>query len=319
MKKNTQRSEWENIQGFDRTRREYIRLDGDAWLTAHGIKEEGKRRGKLNQPGSKETQPDAMYRKIENWVGKRALDCKEDIGKYINEELATLNDLRIPWEGANPETDLDARVTEYCQKLRYNADQNMSDLDKRRAEFEEATRDLKKFRQRHRLARVAHYPSNQFAHWLWIPVAGIVESFGGANLLGSVSRGGVIEGWMLALALTFGNVLLGVGAGWSWRFTHYEGLRKLLAYAIFALCAVVALLWNDIAGHVRDVYVFAEMTGELESPDKAFATAYRTMIERPLPWDSLSSAALVLVGIAVFFSNHIQDVHRRRPLPLATA
>ena len=159
----------------------------------------------------------------------------------------------------------------------------------------------KNFRQRCRLARVAHYPSNQVAHWLWVPVAGIIESFVSANLLGSVSRGGVIEGWMVALVLTFVNVLLGIGAGLNWRFTHYDwGFMKVFAYALCALCAAVALVWNDVAGHVRDVYVLAETSGALEAPDEAFATAYRTMIERPLPWESLPSAGLAFVGIAVF-------------------
>ena len=228
MKKTTPRSEWENIQGFDRTKGEYIRLDGDAWLAAHRIREEGERRGERNQPGSNEILPDEMYHKIENWVGKRALDCKQEIGKYINEELANLHDSGSFWEKQNPEIDLDALVTQRCQDLYSKADQSVSDLDKKRAEYEEAARDLKNFRQQHRLSRVAHYPSNQVAHWLWVPVAGIVESFVSANLLGSVSRGGVIEGWMVALVLTFVNVLLGICAGRIWRSTHYDwGFVKL--------------------------------------------------------------------------------------------
>ena len=71
-------------------------------------------------------------------------------------------------------------------------------------------------------------------------------------------------------------------------------------YALGALVAVGALVWNGVAGHVRDVYVLAEKTGALEAPDEAFATAYRTMIERPLPWESLPSAGLAFIGIAVF-------------------
>ena len=242
-----------------------------------------------------------MYQKVESWVGKRALDCKQEVGKYINEELANLHDSGSFWEKQNPEIDLDALVTQRSQDLHSKADQSVSDLDRQRAEYEEAARDLKNFRQRHRLSRVAHYPSNQVAHWLWVPVAGIVESFVSANLLGSVSRGGVIEGWMVALVLTFVNVLLGICAGRIWCSTHYDwGFAKLFAYALGALCAAVALVWNDVAGHVRDVYVLAEKTGALEAPDEAFSTAYRTMIEHPLPWESLPSAGLAFVGIAVF-------------------
>ena len=222
MTKNTARGEWENIRGFNSTNREYIRLDGDAWLAAHRIREEGSRRGKRNQPGADETLPDEMYRKIESWVAKRALDCKEAVSKYIREELAQLHDLGSSWQKENPEIGLEALVTQRCQNLRTISAQSVSDLDKQRAEYEEAFRDLGSFRQRHTLSHVADYPSSQVAHWLWVPVAGIVESFAGANLLGSVSRGGVIEGWMVALVLTVVNVLLGIGAGRVWRFTHYD-------------------------------------------------------------------------------------------------
>lgn len=302
MKSNTPRSEWENIQGFDRTKREYIRLDGDAWLAAHRIRAEGERRGKRNQPGSDETLPDEMYNKIESWVRKRALDCKEEVGEYIREELASLHDLRSLWEEENPEIALDARVTQSCQNLDSTAAQSVGALDKQRSEFEEAARDLKRFRQDHRLSRVADYPRNQLAHWLWVLVFMIIETFAGANLLGSVSRGGVIEGWVLAAVLTIVNVLLGVGVGRMWRFTHYSwGFVKLFGYIQGAFFTVVALSWNIIAGHVRDVYVLAEKTGALEALDDAFASAWHTMIEHPLPWESLPSAGLALVGIFVFF------------------
>ncbi len=301
MKPATPRSEWEDIQGFDRAKRSYIRLDCDAWLAAHPVRAEGKRRGKRNQPDSNETLPDEIYNRIESWVRKRALDCKQEVEKYIRDELANLHDLRSLWEEEHPEIALDALVTRNCRDLNSIADKSIGDLDVERAEFEEAARDLKRFREHHRLSHVADYPGNQLAHWLWVPVFMIIETFAGANLLGSVSRGGVIEGWMIAVVLTIVNVLLGLIAGFAWRRTHVRStFVKLFAYVSSAIFASVALLWNDIAGHVRDVYVLAEKTGALETPDEAFAIAWRTMIERPLPWESLASAGLALVGIFVF-------------------
>ena len=316
MKQTTPRSEWEDVPGFDRTTRKYIRLDGDAWLDAQRIRAEGEERGKRNQPGPDETLPDAMYRRIETWIQKRALDCKDEVGKYINEELANLHEFGSFWEKENPEIDLDALVMQRCQDLRGKADQSVSDLDKQRSEFEDAAHDLKKFREHHRLSRVAHYPGNQLAHWLWVPVAMIVETFVSANLLGSVSRGGVIEGWMIAVVLALVNVVLGWFAGRMWRFTHYGwGAMKLFGYAQGVLFAAVALVWNDVAGHVRDVYVLAEQTGALEAPDEAFATAWRTMIERPLPWESLASAGLAVVGFAVFLLTSYKAYASDDPFP----
>ena len=306
MKTSNVHSEWENIKGFEGTKGEYIRLDGDTWLTAHRVREEGKRRGKRNQPDSNESLPDEMYNKIENWVRKRALSCQEEVGKYIRKELDYLHGLRSHWEEENTEIDLDALVTQSCQNLVSTATQSISALDNQRAEFEDAAHDLKNFRQSHQLSHVANYPSNQSAPWLWIAVLMIIETFVGANLLGGVSRGGVIEGWMVAVVLTLVNVFLGVVVGRLWRFTHYAwgygwGLLKLFAYTQGVLFAAVALLWNNVAGHVRDVYVRAETSGTFEPLDAAFSTAWHTMIEHPLPWDGLQSAGLALVGIFVFF------------------
>ena len=293
--------DWENIPGFDRVERKYIRLDADAWLSAHRIQAEGKLRGKQNQPSTDETLPDEMYRRIESWVQKRALACKEEVAKYIQEELATLHDLRSHWEKENPEIDLDVLVTSSCQDLNSTATRSVGALDKQRAEFVEAARDLRRFRQKHGLAEVADYPENQLAHWLWVPVFMIIETFAGAVLLGSVSRGGVIEGWMVALVLTVVNVVLGVLCGRMWRFTNCRwGFQRFLAYLLSALCALSALAWNNIAGHVRDVYVLAERTGAFETLDGAFATGWNTIWERPLPWESLQSAGLALVGVFVF-------------------
>ena len=315
-KKAASSSEWEINKCFDKSKGEYIPLDCDAWLVAHKVPEEGKKRGKSNQPGPDETLNDTMYHKIEAWVRNCALTCKEEVTDFLIGEVGYLNDLKSSWKKENPEIKIDSLVKQRCNDLQATVDQSVSDINKRRAEYEDAARDLKIFRQDHRLSRVAHYPINQVAHWLWIPVAAIIESFVGANLLGSVSRGGVVEGWMVALVLTFVNILLGIGAGQIWRLTQYEwGFKKLFAYCLSAFCVAIALAWNNVAGHVRDVYVFAEKTGQLETLDNAFATAYSTMIERPLPWESLQSAGLALVGIAVFFLTMYKMYFADDPFP----
>ena len=112
MTTTTPRSKWENVPGFDRVTRKYIRLDGDSWLAAHRIRAEGERRGKRNQPGPDEKLPDEIYHKIESWIRKRALDCKEEVGKYIKEELAGLHEFGSSWDKENPEIDLDALVAQ---------------------------------------------------------------------------------------------------------------------------------------------------------------------------------------------------------------
>ena len=316
QKINSRISEWEIYQCFDRGTGEYIPLDYDTWLDKHRIREVGAKRGKKNQPNSAESQKDDIHLKIETWISDCARTCKEAVTTFMNEKVEFLNDTKSAWDKNNPEINVDALVDKCSNDLQFAADQAISNIHELRAEYNEAAHDLKHFREKHNLGRVAHYPDNQLAHWLWIAVAAIVESFVGANLLGSVSRGGVIEGWMVAIVLTFVNILLGVAAGYIWRLKNYRfGIRKVSAYLLDLSIALVALGWNVIAGHVRDLYVKAEQTGQFESLDTAFATACLKLIEQPLPWESLQSAGLALVGIAVFFATTLKMYLADDPFP----
>ena len=50
--------------GFDAGREEYVRLDPDAWLRYHGIREEGCQRGEKNLPLSDTDEPDDVHYKV---------------------------------------------------------------------------------------------------------------------------------------------------------------------------------------------------------------------------------------------------------------
>lgn len=293
-------SRWENIKGFDINTGEFIRLDGEKWLKDHRIKEEAKRRGKHNFPDSEESQPDEMSEKIVLWIQKRATDCKNIVHDYINQELTTLHSLSGAWRNNNPAINLDKLIKQSCQDIEMKARQELSDLESQRSEYNDAKHDLDNFRKQNNLLRVAHYPNSQTAHWLWVVFAAIIESFVSANLLGSVSRGGVIEGWMLAVVLTLINVSLGIGAGKFLRLMNFGWGVKFFASVTTILFSLIALVWNALAGHLRDVYVLAEKNGEFEAIDKAFRLAYQKVLDQPLPWESLSSAGLALIGIVVF-------------------
>ncbi len=288
-------------KGFDRSKGAYVRLNTEAWLEAEGIREKGTQRGKIEQPDSSETQPDSEYRHILDFVNQRALDCKNEVRKYLDAQLATLNHFTSHWENENPEITLDAMVDQECHNLESMTDEALVDLKSLRSEHEAMEKELSRFKTENKLTRVADYPNNQLAHWMWVFVAAIAESFVGANLLGSVTRGGIIEGWMIAVILTAVNILIGFGAGRVWQFTnHVVRSIKFVNFFAFATLVLTTLIWNVTAGHIRDVYVLAEAAGNLEAPDQAFAIAFGKLTETPLPWESLQSAGLAFVGIAVF-------------------
>ena len=309
--------DWKNEPGFDPIAGKYLPLNTETFLKRHRIREEGTKRGKLNQPRTQQNEPDRCFIHIVSWVNSRALDCRNSVENYINNHLlASLNNIYAYWQRENPEHTLEASVEQYCQDLDSLNTEFNSGLSADRRDFADATHDLNQFREKHRLPKFAVYPQNTVVHWLWIPVVMIIESFAGANLLGSVSRGGVIEGWILAIVLTIVNVLLGLLAGMSWRYKNCKtGLMKTIPIVGSLFCSLLAACWNILAGHVRDVFVVAEQSGMLEAPDNAFATAWQTMLERPVPWESLSSAGLAIVGIAVFALTAYKSYTADDPFP----
>ena len=298
----TMQSANEHYVGFDPVNRRYIRFDCDAWLKENSIEKEGRTRGKEEQPASDAALPDSIYEKILDVVRQRARDCINEVREHLKKQIASLNALSSDWEQENPEISLNAVIERECNNLDSISSQDISNLEAQRSEFEEAANELKDFRHQNNLDRVAEYPLNDVAHWLWIPVAAIIESFISANLLGGVARGGIIEGWVVAIVLTAANVLIGLGAGFALRQTNQLKTHiKVIYFPLFAICFIVALIWNMTAGHVRDVYMIAESTGNLAAVDQAFEAAVTTMLASPLGWDSLPSAGLAFVGIAVFF------------------
>jgi len=288
---------------FDKATGEYIRLDSEQWIKDNRIREIGKKRGKNNLPTQEEAKPDETYRKICAFVEKQAAICKEAVQEYVNDHLATFREIEATWRKENPAIDLGNLINIGCQDIEKQTELYLGDLAKEQESYNEASSDLRQFRDLNGLLRLAHYPHNFLAHWLWIGIAVLIESFVSANLLASVSRGGVIEGWVVASALTAANVILGIGTGQILRYINLRHIFvKLVAAALTCLSVAMALAWNIIAGHVRDIYVEAEKTDRLETLDQAFASAFGKLLDQPLPWESLESAALAFVGITVFIA-----------------
>ena len=92
-----------------------------------------------------------------------------------------------------------------------------------------------------------------------------------------------LRGGLVALVLTAVNILVGYVAGQAWRYSNYRVTAiKVLSMAAFAFCVFLAFTWNIVAGHVRDVYVLAEASGALDTPDQAFAIAFAKLLEKSI-------------------------------------
>ena len=292
---------WENTLSFNKATGEYIRLDSESWIKDNKIREIGKQRGQGDLPSQEEVKPDEIHQKICAFVEKQAANCKQSVSEYVNDHLAIFHEIVASWRKENPAINLGNIIDKGCQDIEQQTELYLSDLAKHQEKYNEANSDLQQFRNQNSLLRVAHYPSSSLAHWLWIGVAIIIESFLSASLLGSISRGGIIDGWIAAIALTATNVVVGIFVGQILRYKNRRNIFvKVIATTLAGVFTILALAWNIIAGHVRDIYLKAQEIGQFETLDQAFASAFGKLLSQPLPWESLESAALAIVGISVF-------------------
>ena len=60
--------QWDDVPGFNVGKEEYVRLDTEAWLRDHRIREEGRERGEKNFPPSDAGEPDDVHYKMLSWI-----------------------------------------------------------------------------------------------------------------------------------------------------------------------------------------------------------------------------------------------------------
>ena len=88
--KPTPDSQWDEVPGFDPARGEYVRLDTDAWLRDHGIREEARSRGERNFPPADAGDRDDIHYKIQAWVNHRGRQCQGDVSQHLSDFVACL-------------------------------------------------------------------------------------------------------------------------------------------------------------------------------------------------------------------------------------
>ena len=287
-------------RGFNLKTGKYIPLDCDDWIDRHNIREVGKKNGSQNLPSSYSKTPDSVHTEIYRWINQRALDCKNDVAKFINEKIATLNDLGQSWKNKINQVEFNNTIDQKVQDMENNTKKAIGDIYLEEQKYLNAANNLSDFKKENNLTRNASYPENQIVHWLWVPAAAIVESFTSANLLGNVMQGGTIQGWLVAILLTGGNILLGVLAGWALRSKNSNRRsNRYVSLLVTIVICLLALWWNLLAGHARDVFAEAGVSYNFELVTNAFAIAFERILADPV-LSSLQSAMLALVGAVVF-------------------
>ena len=308
-------STWDNIPGFDRAKEQYAQLDLTQWLKEHRIEDEGKRRGRENQPAAEDDNLDAFESQIVDWVNRRGRVCRENVSGHLSDLERELADM----ENEAELTILENRVGELKQEAEIALEGGIDAGRTRLTDAEEAVRngsaEFERFRRRHRLTRLVDYSQRSTA-LRYVFGCGFVEILLNASLLMDVNPFGLIGSTMQMTLISLVNVVFaGLVMGVLLRQRNHVGItRKAIAWTGIVLLVAAVLVFNLAVGHFRN-----SMQASLNDPSADILAMGNDVLQRLLasPFDlaSFQTILLVLLGVVCFGIGAWKWYRRDDPYP----
>ena len=300
MRVSTKESIWDNIPGFDRVKERYVQLDLNQWLKDHRIEDEGKRRGKENLPAAEDDNLDRFEAQIVDWVNRRGLVCRGNVGGHLSDlerELADMeNDAEL--------TILENRVGELEQEagiaLERGIDAGRTRLTEQEAEVVTGSAEFERFRKRSRLTRLVDYSHRGKALW-YIFGCFFAEIVLNASLLMDVNPFGLLGSTMQMGLISLVNVVfLGLVMGVLLRLrNHVAAWGKIVSWLGIVLVVSLVLCFNLAVGHYRN-----SMQATLDDQSADILAMGNDVLQRladgPFDLASFQTALLVLLGVMCF-------------------
>ena len=293
--------QWDDIPGFDVGRQEYVRLDIDAWLREHRVREEGRERGERNFPPSDAGEPDDIHYKILSWVNQRGRGCREDVIGLLSDFDQELNKIKDEQEL----TIMEQKVTEIAEHgsiaLNRRVEDDRTELTRLETAVREGTTEYEKFRKNARLERLPDYSGRRNA-FLIIVIFALIEIGLNASLLMEVNPFGLVGSIMQMGLIMAVNVLSGaLVMGYALRCRNLvSGFKRMIAWMTMIVLVAFIGAFNLLVGHFRDSMQAA--LGNIVANPLAMleGDALPRMLAEPLGLDSFQSYLLVLLGLIFF-------------------
>ncbi len=214
--------------------------------------------GRDGLPTRDATLPDATEQAIAAEISARASEglrrCQHELDLYASRAarhaVGPAHQARIEAAG-------ESALADYVALTRDDIDQLFLARDRVR----EASAELRRFRERHRLQRAARLvgPRTRMFRWLLLAVIVLAEAITNGLFLASASTAGVIGGVSQALAFALLNVGMMVLAGrWFRSWLVYRNVAVQLAGLVGLMAAAAGCLTLNLTlAHFRDLYAVA--------------------------------------------------------------
>ena len=306
---------WDDIPGFDRVKEQYVQLDPEQWLKDHGILDEGRKRGKLNQPAADDDSLDGFESRIVAWMNKRGRGCREEVSGHLSDLESDLADMENDAGLEILKDEVSELQREAEIELEVRGDAGRIGLTGAKSDLRTAAAELERFRRRAGLTRLADDSHRRNARW-FILFCFAAEVVMNATLLADVNPYGLLGSiGQMGLISAVNVLILGFPAGGFLRQrNHASALRRVGATGGIASIIALVVAFNLMVGHFRDSLQAVRYDLSADILTMGNDTLDR-MLAAPFDLASFQSALLVFVGIAFFGVGAWKWYQRDDPYP----
>ncbi len=274
------------------TTMEFNEIDLEHLAEEWKLKEDGTERGARTQPPTDAQDLDSIETKIVNNLeaekNRNYATLLSELRAY-DDRIAALSLDNMVFE---IKTAAHNAIAEFGAEVRDGV--NQLELDLRHVKEIEAERQA--FRTEHKLTnRAAHHPDSLVWNWAIIAALFLIESIANASFLAVGLDGGLLGGFVEAVAIAALNVGVGIAVGTQ--IYPYVNHRKI-AWNIFGWVVIVVHLSCAVAFNLAVAHYRVALGGD--HPESASVVAIQSFLAEPFNISNFQS--WMMVGIGFLFS-----------------
>ena len=171
--------------------------------------------------------------------------------------------------------DIDQETTASLVELESEIVRVKRELDDSRIEWDNKLADYQRFRDTNNITREPYYREDRFRHVLLALFAILAETILNGNFLATGAQGGLVQGWTLALGISFINVGGAFCGGSLARLVNDRTwTRRTIGFLSIATCACILILFNLLVAHYREALLASQGYTETLQSGKQAWTAF---------------------------------------------
>jgi hypothetical protein len=281
-------------------------IDVDAVKRSRNLSQLAAQRGRQNLPSSSSDELDDVEQGIVTVIEREKNNA---YNRYLDNQKA-YND-RLKALGLSTRlVEIRALVMDAIAQFNSSTHDGVDQLHREREKLVDRERELRLFKERHRLDYSSRHPRSIVLNVGILLVLALIEGFLNGTFLSQGDEFGLLGGFFQAIIIAVVNIAAGLfyGSRGATQLVHRFFLRKTVGLLATIIWIVFVLYFNLAVAHYR-----AALTGP--DPENAATKALFTLLNSPFAVNDLRSVLLMILGIAFSFIAAVKGWSMDEPYP----